>query len=245
MIEQELPVGESAAVKISIRSGRVVVETGSPGRARFSVDTRDPSFEIQQRGETIVASGERGSAFVTVWVSPMTNVEVSTASADITVAPPVGRLEIATASGDIVFDTASRLQVKTASGDLQGNGVDGEARCVTVSGDIRISHVGERANLSTASGEIVVDRCEGALTCSTVSGGIRVREQTGASLNAKSMSGSVRVGLLPRTRLDLDANSLSGRIKLPPPSLDSEPPEREIEVKVRTVSGDLRIDRID
>jgi hypothetical protein len=58
------------------------------------------------------------------------------------------------------------------------------------------------------------------------------------------MSGSVRLGIPAGTRLDLDANSLSGRIRLPSPNPSPEPPEREMTARIRLVSGDLRIDRI-
>jgi DUF4097 and DUF4098 domain-containing protein YvlB len=246
VIEHQFSVGNAPAIKIAIRSGRVVVEPGEPDVITITVDTRDPTFEIQQRGDTIVASGERGGrAFVSARVPPLVDVDVSTASADIQVVPAVGRLEIGTASGDLEFDTATRLQVKSASGSIAGNGVDGEARCLTASGDIRISRIGERANLSTASGDIFIDVCEGELIVATVSGDMRVAELTGPSVNAKSMSGSVRIGVLPRTRLDLDATTLSGKVKLPPPSPHPEPPEREIGAKVRLVSGDLTILRHD
>jgi hypothetical protein len=79
----------------------------------------------------------------------------------------------------------------------------------------------------------------------TLSGDIRVGRHTGPDLKAKSMSGGVRIGIPPRTRLDLDANTLSGRVSLPSPGTGDEPPEREMGVKVRLVSGNLRIDRVD
>jgi DUF4097 and DUF4098 domain-containing protein YvlB len=157
----------------------------------------------------------------------------------------VGRLEVASASGDISFDTATRLQTKSASGEVRGNEVYGESRCVTASGDIRIGTVGERADLSTASGDITIDQCRGSLSVASLSGDIRVGRHTGPDLNAKSMSGGVRLGIPPRTRLDLDANTLSGRVSLPSTSPSTEPPEREMSVRVRLVSGNLTIERVD
>lgn len=246
MIDHEFPVGDSPSVRIGTRSGRIRVEAGDPGVVRILVDTRDPTFEVTRRGDAILASGERGGrADVTVHAPPMIDVEVSTASADVDVVTSVGRLEVASASGDVVFDTATRLQAKSASGTVRGNGVEGEARCVTASGDIRIGIVGERADLSTASGDIVIEQCNGALSVASLSGDIRVTRHTGPDLNAKSMSGGVRIGIPARTRLDLDANTLSGKMSFPSPVPNPEPPEREMTVKVRLVSGNLRIDRVD
>jgi DUF4097 and DUF4098 domain-containing protein YvlB len=244
--EHEFVVGNTPSVKIGIRSGRIGIEPGEPRAVRFSADTRDPNFTIQQRGDAIEAFGERGGRVdMTVHLPPLTDVEVSTASGDVNVVPPVGRLEVSTASGDLHFESARRLEAKSASGSIGGSRVDGEARCVTASGDIRISVIGDRADLSTASGDIVVDQCAGTITCATLSGDIRVNELTGPSLNAKSMSGGVRIGIPSRTRLDLDANTFSGKVKLPAPNPNPESPEREISVKVRLVSGDLSIVRAD
>lgn len=245
MIEREFSVGSPSLVKVAISSGRVAVEAGEPGLVRVSVDTRDPTFDVRQRGDAIVAGGERGRrAFVTVQVPQSTDVEVSTASGDVNIVAPVARLEVASASGDVSFTTAIRLQVKTASGSINGNRVEGEARCITASGDIRISQILERGDLSTASGNITIDQSVGIIACATLSGDIRVSELTGPSLNVKSMSGSVRIGIPTRTRLDLDANTFSGRVRLPTPSASAEPPEREITAKIRLVSGDIRIDRL-
>ena len=246
MIDREFPVGESPSVKVGIRSGLVRIETGEPGVVRVVVDTRDPGFEVTQRGDVIHASSDKGGrADVIVHAPPLTDVEVATASADVNLVVGVRRLEVATASGDVTFDTADRLQMKSASGAVRGNQVTGEARCVTASGDIRIGTVGERADLSTASGDITIDQCRGSLSIATLSGDIRVGRHTGPDLNAKSMSGGVRIGIPARTRLDLDANTLSGRVSLPSPGPGGEAPEREMGVKVRLVSGNLRIDRVD
>lgn len=135
MIEREFSVDSPSLVKVAIASGRVAVEAGEPGVVRVSVDTRDPTFDIRQRGDAIVAGGEKARrAFVTVQVPQPTDVEVSTASGDVNIVTPVARLEVASASGDVSFNTAIRLQVKTASGSVSGNRVEGEARCITASG---------------------------------------------------------------------------------------------------------------
>ncbi len=243
MIEHRFTVVEPT-LDIVIRSGEISVDTGEPGVVEVTVDTQDPTFEVRQRGDVIVASGERrGRAYVRARVPAGTSVDLTSASGDIRVTAPVDRLEASTASGDIGFDSAVRLQVKTASGSVRGNRVEGEARCVTVSGDLTIARLHDRADLSTASGDIGIGNASGDTSCASLSGDIRIDRFDGPSLNAKSMSGGIRLGIPPRTRLDLDANSLSGRIRLPTPNPDPEPPEREVRLTARLVSGDLRVDR--
>lgn len=246
MIDESFQVGSSPSVRIAVRSGQVRVEPAEPGNARFEVDTTDPSFEVVQRGDSLQASGRRGGrAEVLAHLPPGCNIEVSTGSADVEVIPDASRLEVSTASGDLNFEAAALLIVRTASGSVRGNLVDREAHIVTASGDISLDTVSGRSEVSTASGDVHIRQCEGSLSASTLSGDLRVLRLSGQDVDAKSMSGRVRIGVPPRTRLDLDARSLSGKVRLPEPNPNPEPPEREVSVKVRLVSGDLRIDRVE
>jgi DUF4097 and DUF4098 domain-containing protein YvlB len=101
----------------------------------------------------------------------------------------------------------------------------------------------ERTDLSTASGEVRLGECAGVIHCATLSGSVRVERVTGPAAKFKSMSGDVKLGIPPRTRVELDAESMSGKVSLPEPSARTEAPERELALKVRLVSGDLKIER--
>ena len=245
MIDRELAVDDNPTIRITIRSGRVNVESGEPGMARFKVDTNDPTFEIRQAADAIVASGDRGGrVFVTVSVPPLTDMEIGTASGDVDIDPPLGRLDVTTVSGEVQFETVERLQARTTSGGIRGRRVEGEASCVTTSGDIKVSEIIESADFSSRSGSVVIGSCSGTVSCATLSGNIRIEELSGPTGRIKSMSGGVRLGIPRRTRLELDANTLSGKVTLPTPSPSPEPPEREISLKVRLVSGNLKIERL-
>ena len=244
MIDRELTVDDSPTIRITIRSGRVNIESGEPGVVRFKVDTNDTTFEIRQAGDAIVASGDRGGrVFATVGVPPMSDVEIGTASGDVDIGPPLGRLDVTTVSGEIEFQEVERLQARTTSGGIRGKRVEGEATCVTTSGDIKVSEIVDRADFSTRSGSVVIGSCSGTVSCATLSGNIRIEELSGPTARIKSMSGGVRLGIPPRTRLELDANTLSGKVTLPTPSPSPQAPEREVSVKVRLISGNLKIER--
>jgi DUF4097 and DUF4098 domain-containing protein YvlB len=245
VIDRELAVEDNPTIRITIRSGRVNVEGGEPGVVRFRVDTSDPTFEIRQAADAIVASGDRGGrVFVTVSVPPTTDMEIGTASGDVDIDPPLGRLDVTTVSGEVEFETVERLQARSTSGGIRGNRVEGEASCVTTSGDIKVSEIVESADFSTRSGSVVIGTCSGIASCATLSGNIRIEELSGPTARIKSMSGGVRLGIPPRTRLELDANTLSGKITLPTPIAREEPPEREVSLKIRLVSGNLKIERL-
>ncbi len=242
MIDREFSVEGRPVVRVSIRSGRVSVEQGEAGVVRLKVDSSNPRFEIHQRLDTIEASGG-GRTYATVRVPPLAEVEVMSSSGDIAVVAPVSRLDASTASGNIDFQTIERLRARTASGRIRGDRVDGEAQCATASGSIKITELMDRADLSTASGDVRIGMCAGVVTCATLSGDVRIEQVTGPAAKFKSMSGDVKIGIPPRTRVELDAESMSGKVSLPDPSSRPEPPQREIALKVRLVSGDLKIER--
>ncbi|MFZ0625576.1 MAG: DUF4097 family beta strand repeat-containing protein [Acidimicrobiia bacterium] len=246
MIEREFEVGDTPAVQVAIRSGGVQVERGDPGKVRVVADTNSKDFILEQLGGRVVARAPRGERTSVTVVTPSgTDLEVSTASGDVHARVDLGKFEVSTASGDVYLEKAVTLVAKSASGSVRGDTVTTEARCVTASGDIRISRLPDRASLSTASGDVVVDEASGNLTCATVSGDVRVDSMIGPSFEGKSMSGNTRIGIPGRTRVDLDVNTLSGKIRLPTPSENPQPPEREMTIRARTVSGNIRIDRID
>jgi DUF4097 and DUF4098 domain-containing protein YvlB len=243
VIDQEFSVEGRPIVRVSIRSGRVSVEPGEAGLVRLQVDSTNPRFEILQRLDTIEASGG-GRTYATLRVPPLAEVEIESSSGDISVTAPVARLDASSASGNIDFQTLERLRAKTASGRIRGDRVDGEAQCVTASGSIKITQLMERADLSSASGDMRLGECAGAVQCATLSGTVRIERVTGPVAKFKSMSGDVKIGIPSRTRVELDAESMSGKVSLPEPSPRPEPPEREISVKARLVSGDLKIERV-
>ena len=228
-------------VRVAIRSGRVSVEQGDPGVVRLRVDSSDQRFETHQRLDAIEASGS-GRTYATVSVPPGAEVEIETSSGDIAVTAPLARLDASTASGNIEFQTTERLRAKTASGRIRGDRVEGETQCVTASGSIKITELLDQADISTASGDVRLGECAGVVNCATLSGTVSIERVTGPSAKFKSMSGDVKIGIPARTRVELDAQSLSGKVSLPEPSPRAAP-EREIALKVRLVSGDLKVER--
>jgi DUF4097 and DUF4098 domain-containing protein YvlB len=85
---------------------------------------------------------------------------------------------------------------------------------------------------------------EATTEVNTVSGDVRLHRFLGRHLGVKSMSGSIDVGIPSGTKVDLDASLMSGRLLLPPPAESTTEVDRHISVKVKTVSGNLTIERL-
>lgn len=251
MIEENFTVGGAPDIEVRIQSGRVELVEGEPGQVRVSVETKDPNFIVQQRGDLVEISSDRearwmfaSSAKVAVEVPPRANVVVRTASADIDIQAPVRKVEVKTASGDVTISEAETAVVKTASGNMDFGLIDDAVRVTTASGDLTLRQAHGSMVASTASGNIKVIDTDGTLEINTVSGNVFVDRYHGPQANFKSMSGNVNLGVLPGTKLDLDASLLSGKVNVPPKPQVKPELKRHMALKVKSVSGDFNLTRV-
>lgn len=253
MIDETFAVDATPRVEVQIQSGTVRLQGNGSDAIRVVADARDPSrIEVTRRGGTIVVKSLRNnwvsqnSADVTVYLPDKAEAKVSTASADIRAKTPLANLEVNTASGDVEFEVVDHLQVRTASGDIRGREVSGSVSVVSASGDVRIDSCAGKGSFSSASGDVEIDRCSGgSMRASTASGDVSVRICQSSEVSCKSMSGSVNIGLPPRTKADLDINTLSGTVRLPDPRSTTQEPERQVSIKARLVSGDVNLFRVE
>lgn len=257
-MEKSFQVGPDAALDVRIASGKVEVRQGRAGTivVRGRGDTEN--LLVEQHGSTVWVSSEPRSTqiskrihigvgravYLSIEVPENIDIDVNVASADVECEPTPARLNVNSASGDIRFADTAELTVKTASGDVHGNRVTGKLSFVSASGDLHVEAIGDRASISTASGDIRIGDASGPITTSTMSGDVNVRRFTSDDFAAKSMSGSVEIGVPAGTSVDLDATTLSGDIVLPEPQDAPPDPTGSMDLKVRLVSGDLKLRRV-
>lgn len=251
MIEEEFSVGSGPDIDVRIQSGRVELIEGDPGLVVVRVDTKDPNFTIQQRGDLIEISSDRdarwmfaSSAKVVVEVPPRASAAVRTASADIDIQAPMRKVEAKTASGDVTIREAENVVVKTASGNMDLRLIDNAVRATTASGDLILGEAHGSMVVSSASGNITVADTDATLEISTVSGNVDVERYHGPQAAFKSMSGNVNLGVLPGTKIELDANLLSGKVNFPEKPKVKPEVKRHMDVRVKSVSGDFNLSRM-
>lgn len=252
MIEREFSVGDRPELEVEIQSGRVEIKEGAPGRVRVSVETSDPGFVVEQRGDLVMVSSDRDkswlarrSALVVVEAPPGVDCDITTASARVDCEVPVGRISVRTASGDIDIARADTATIKTASGDTAIGSVTRAVRFASASGRIHIiEDCAGTGVFSTASGDVRIGNASATIEANTASGDIEIASCTGRGATFKSMSGQVTVGVPGGTSLDLDASLLSGRLRVPEPQDRSGPADRQMAIKAKLVSGDLVINRV-
>lgn len=251
MIHKEFSVGSNPDIDIHIQSGRVDIKSGAAGIVKVDVDTKATGFVVEQRGDQIHISSEKNSgwssvdsAYVVVEVPADSDATIAAASAKIEIDAPLRDLNVRTASGDIDVVEARNATIKTASGDARLGEVLNDVKVSSASGDINLGESGGKVNFSSASGDLFIGENSGAVTAATASGDVAIERFSGRQAIVKSMSGEVEIGVPPGTRVDLDATLMSGSLHTPEPSAGSEPSKHQISIKVKLVSGDLRIHRV-
>jgi DUF4097 and DUF4098 domain-containing protein YvlB len=245
---------------------RVVVEVpdtagGHLGGHRFRV-------LVPGLGDLLRSSfGTDDRARVVVHVPEGATLEVRTTVGDITADGSFGTARLETRSGNVaVGRIEGDLLLRSHSGDLNVQWVTGEARINSASGDVRCGAIAGGA-VRTASGDVDVQSSSGALSVHTasgdvvagqVSGGCELKSASGdqrvdrlvaGRAQLESVSGDMTVGIARASWVAVDAETVSGDLyseidldaDRPPPAWGTDGPK--VDLKARSVSGDLRIVR--
>ena len=239
------------AFRISSPGGRVTVDTwsepgvevdvtalrGDEGSRLAAEETR---IEMKERGslhEIVVEVPKREGRFGIFGRSPEIGIaircpegadlDVTTHSSDVEGRGPLGDVTVKSASGDVKVGDVRQLGFNTASGDLSAGAVEGNLTTKSASGDVDIRSVGGPATVNTVSGDLRIASAGAGVRVSAVSGDVNVAARAGLALwiDAQSVSGTMHS--------DLDVSDL------PPVEGDASP----VELRIRTVSGDVRISR--
>jgi len=257
---------------LEIPFGRIEIESATgetthvslEGNESFSRELiEEARVEAHQRGdatEVLVEVRHRGIMF-SIGRSPEirlrvicpsgADVNVRTKSANITARGSYRAVEAKTASGDIEIDeVASDLRVKTASGDVAVQEVGRQTEIQSTSGDVAVQRAGGDVIAKLVSGDLWIRDAGGSVHANTVSGDQRVEAVLGGTVEANAISGDVYVGVRRGSRVYVDANTVSGSTSsefdlsdAPADAGEPDPDAPLVEVRAKTVSGDIMLAR--
>ena len=173
-------------------------------------------------------------------------VSVRSKSADVRVGGTVGGLNVSTASGDVdAYLVEGGVNVKSASGDVHVREIGSGANVQTASGDVELEIVRGAINVQTASGDLTIGEAYDNVNASTVSGDQQHGAVMRGYVGAASVSGDISIGVRRGSKAYLDCNTVSGDTSSEL-ELTTDAPAGDgplVEIKAKTVSGDIRITR--
>jgi DUF4097 and DUF4098 domain-containing protein YvlB len=255
----EFPGSDPIDAAVDLASGRVTLDaapvsatTVNVAPSRFSRNAEKMIDEVRvtfDDGLLEVAGPRRPGLFrgqasfdVTITLPEGSRCRARTASADINCTGDLAELDAHTASGDIAAAAVTgHLKAETASGDVR-TGEAGSAEIRTASGDVRLTRAHGDASVRTASGDVNISAAAGHVAAVTASGDVRLASVAQGSTQASTAAGDVTIGVAPGVGVYLDLASVTGSVTS---QLDETEPSDDValEVRCRTVSGDIRIVR--
>jgi DUF4097 and DUF4098 domain-containing protein YvlB len=255
-VRYELATPEPPRIRGGIAAGLIEIETADTAETVVEVEAIRGDVEnlkVEQHGRDIVVESRKrlgilrdAEYHVHIRTSHGAEVDLNVASADIRASGRYGAVEMNTASGDVEADSVERdAKIRSASGDVQLGEVGGRVDVTSASGDVRILSAGGGATVRSASGHVQIGEGRRRIVVQTASGDQQIEAVAEGSVDLKSASGDVRLGVRRGSRLFVDARSMSGEtsseIELLGAEAETDGPL--VELKAATMSGDIRIVR--
>jgi hypothetical protein len=263
---------EPTSLYVELGSGDVTLRCDEVVQTTVDVTgTLAEEFTVEQRGGQIVVIGPKnrggfftGSDKVSVHVTMPSGSALATklGSADVTASGRLGETRIKTGSGDISLDlidgealveagsggisvneTTGDLRVKSGSGDVEIGQAGGPVSVSTGSGDTEIGTATRAVAVKSGSGDMTVRRAQDDVSLSTASGDLVVETMLRGQLQAKNVSGDIRVGIPAGIPVWTDLSTVTGHVRS---SLQGagQPDEGQdyVELRAKTVSGDIHLE---
>jgi DUF4097 and DUF4098 domain-containing protein YvlB len=258
-------------LNIEVPAGRVRVETADAAETTLDLEPGhddDASREavenarIEFRGDELsvvvpeqqrtfgISFGRRAAVIATVRCPHGSSVEIKTRSADVDARGRYWRAVINTTSGDVVVgEVEGDADFNTVSGDLRVGPVGGRVSANTVSGDVVLERAGGKLSVNCVSGDLTVREAASSVNVQTISGDVQLESVEAGDVELNSISGDLRVGIKRGSRVGVDATAVSGDLDsdIELGSDEGSPGDGDdgplVDLRARTVSGDLRITR--
>ncbi len=174
------------------------------------------------------------------------DTSVRTGSGDVQLEVIGGACLVETGSGDVVIErTEQPLRVKSGSGDVTVRHTAQEVSISTGSGDVEIGASEGSTQVKTGSGDLKVRHARSNVSLTTGSGDLTVDAMAAGQLQMKGASGDVRIGVPAGVPVWTDVSTVAGRIHSTLEGAGQpEPGQDFVEVRAKTVSGDIVLEQL-
>ena len=257
---------------VELGTGDLTVGCDDVTESTVVVDGQDADdVVVEQRGGQIVVIAPKNrtgffsrsdSLSVHATLPHGSSLATKLGSADVSATGRLGETRIKTGSGDVTLEYVDgKALVEAGSGDIEIGEITGDLRAKSGSGTVEVGSAGGPVSASTGSGDVEIGVATGSVTAKSGSGDMLVRDAhadvelstaSGAlvvelmrrgQLQAKNVSGDIRVGIPAGVPVWTDVSSMTGHIRS---SLQGagQPEDGQdfVELRAKTISGDIHLD---
>ncbi len=268
-MQQTFEVTGPVELDIRLASGEIEVDPTLDGRVEIELIAHDEEsqrlvdetrIELQERsgrqGVLVDVPGKKGFGFslnfgrngisCRVRCPEESGLAVRSKSADLLVRGTIGGLNVQTASGDVEVDRVSGgVNVKSASSDVTVRFIGSGTNIQSASGDVEITEARGPVNIQSASGDVTIEAAYDNVNVNTVSGDQEHGAVVQGQVAAQTVSGDISIGVRRGSKTYLDCQTVSGDthsdLDVSPEAPAGDGPL--VEIRARTVSGDISIHR--
>lgn len=270
-MQQSFDVAGPVELEIRLASGEITIDPSLDGRVEVELTAHDDESQRLVDEATIELRESHGGPHVFVDVPQKRGLKFEFGAMfgrqGITCrvrCPQGSGVSAKTKSADLrALGVLGGLHVQTASGDVEADRVTGGVNVKSASGDVSVREAGDGVSVQSASGDVGIEVVRGPVNINSVSGDVRIGEaydnvsvnsvsgdqDHGAvmrgSVSAHSVSGDVSIGVRRGSKVFLDCNTMSGDTRSDL-ELSGDVPDGDgplVEIRAKTVSGDIRITR--
>jgi len=265
-VQKTFDIDGPAQIEVRLASGEIVVDPTLEGQIEVELTAHDDEsqrlvddarVELNDGHLIVDVPNKRGGFSFSLGFTRQgitcrircprsSTLAVRSKSADVVARGTLGGLNVSTASGDVeATHVESGVNIKSASGDTRVQEIGGGANVQTASGDIELEIVRGPVNVNSASGDVTIGEAYDNVSANTVSGDQEHGAVMCGKVAAHSVSGDVTIAVRRGSRVYLDCNTVSGDSSSEL-ELSSDAPAGDgplVEIKAKTVSGDIRITR--
>jgi DUF4097 and DUF4098 domain-containing protein YvlB len=266
-MQKSFDIAGPAELEIRLASGDITVDAVADGRVEIELTAHDEESQrlVDEATVELREHGERSHVIIDVPNKRGFNLGQMFNRQGITCrvrCPEGSGLSAKTKSADLVaHGVLGALHVQTASGDVEADRVNGGVNIKSASGDVSVREAGDGVNVQSASGDVDIEIVRGPLNINSVSGDVSIGEaydnvnvntvsgdqDHGAvmrgTVSAHGVSGDVSIAVRRGSKAFLDCNTVSGEthsdLEVSGDVPDGDGPL--VEIRAKTVSGDIRI----
>lgn len=253
----------AGTVTVDAQEGATQTQVTVEGAASEStvIERRADHVVVQAPRRRAGLLGKDAHTTVTVTLPSRSKLITKLASADLVARGRFASTKVRSGSGDVrIDDLVADAVVECGSGDLELRNAEGDLRVKSGSGTVAVQRTQASAVISTGSGSVTLGIAEGETVVKSGSGDLRIGDaHTELSLNsasgdltvgamrrgtvqAKAVSGDVRIGVPAGIPVYTDVSSVTGRVTSDLQGAGRPGAGQEfVTVRASSVSGDIHL----